>query len=107
MALTGRFNFRKTLMGRIVLQIEEEVRTFSSRLTGKNKLRRRWRDATMMDLAAPELRSLVDLRFRPRYRPQGHEPAQDWPRGPRQLEALPSATVHYETYQEDGRFSTH
>ena len=107
MALTGRFNFRKTLMGRIVLQIEEEVRTFSSRLTGKNKLRRRWRDATMMDLAAPELRSLVDLRFRPRYTPQVHEPAQDWPRGTRQLEAIPAPTVHYQTYQEDGRISTH
>ena len=107
MALTGRFNFRKTLMGRIVLQIEEEVRTFSSHLTGKNKLRRRWRDATMMDLAAPELRSLVDLRFRPRYLPQGYEPAQDWPKGARQLEATPAPTVHYDTYQEDGRLSTH
>ncbi len=107
MALTGRFNLRKTWTGRIVLQVEEEVAGFWSRMIGKAKLHRRWRDANVLDLAAPELRSLVDLRFRPRYMPQGHEPAQDWPRGSRQLEAIPAPTVHYETYQEDGRFSTH
>jgi hypothetical protein len=107
MALTGRFNLRKTFTGRIVLQVEEEVRSFWSRLTGKNKLRRRWRDAHMMDLAAPELRSLVDLRFRPRYMPQAQETVQDWPKASRQLEAIPAPTVHYDTYQDDGRFSTH
>ena len=64
MALTGRFNLRKTLTGRIVLQVEEEVTGFWSRMFGKTKLHRRWRDANVLDLAAPELRSLVDLRFR-------------------------------------------
>jgi hypothetical protein len=109
MALTGRFNLRKTFTGRIVLQVEEEVRGFWSRMTGTNKLHRRWRDASVLDLAAPELRSLVDLRFRPRYMPQAqaYEAAQDWPKAPRQLEAIPAQTLHYETYQEDGRFSTH
>ena len=40
--------------------------------------------------------------FRPRYLPQGYEPAQDWPKGARQLEAIPAPTVHYDTYQDDG-----
>ena len=107
MALTGRFNLRKTWTGRIVLQVEEEVTGFWSRMTSKPKLHRRWRDANVLDLAAPELRSLVDLRFRPRYMPQTNEVPQDWPRAPRQLEAIPAQTLHYETYQEDRRFSTH
>ncbi len=107
MALTGRFNLRKTFTGRIVLQVEEEVQGFWSRMTGKTKLHRRWRDASVLDLAAPELRSLVDLRFRPRYMPQVQEPTQDWPKAPRQLEAIPAQTLHYETYQEDSRYSTH
>jgi hypothetical protein len=107
MALTGRFNLRKTFTGRIVLQVEEEVQSFWGRMTGKTKLHRRWRDANVLDLAAPELRSLVDLRFRPRYMSQVQEPTQDWPKAPRQLEAVPAQTLHYETYQEDGRFSTH
>ncbi len=107
MPLTGRFNLRKTFTGRIVLQVEEEVTGFWSRLTGKNKLHRRWRDANVLDLAAPELRSLVDLRFRPRYMPNTQEQAQDWPKASRPLEATPAPTVHYEPYPEDGRFSTH
>ena len=108
MALTGRFNLRKTLTGRIVLQVEEEVTGFLSRMTGGTKLHRRWRDANVLDLAAPELRSLVDLRFRPRYMPQTNEtPQQEWPKASRPLETLPAQTMHYETYQEDGRFSTH
>ena len=107
MALTGRFNLRKTFTGRIILQVEEEVEGFWGRMIGRPKLHRRWRDANVLDLAAPELRSLVDLRFRPRYMPQAQETAQDWPRAPRQLEAIPAQAVHYETYDEKGRFSTH
>ena len=107
MALTGRFNLRKTWTGRIVLQVEEEVPSFWSRMTGKTKLRRRWRDANVLDLAAPELRGLVDLRFRPRYMPQTSDATQEWPKSQRQLEAIPAQTLHYETYPEDGRFSTH
>ncbi len=107
MALTGRFNLRKTFTGRIVLQVEEEVQSFWGRMTGRPKLHRRWRDAGVLDLAAPELRSLVDLRFRPRYMPKGQELAPDWPKAPSQLEALPAQTLHYETHDENGRFSTH
>jgi hypothetical protein len=109
MALTGRFNLRKTFGGRIVLQVEEEVEGFWGRMMGRPKLHRRWRDAKVLDLAAPELRSLVDLRFRPRYMPQSqaNESAQDLPKAPPPLEALPAQTLHYETYDENGRFSTH
>ena len=53
-------------MGKVVLQVEdEEVRTTWFR-SQKAAHRRRWRDAKVMDLAAPELRALIDLRRRPR-----------------------------------------
>ena len=64
MALTGKFKFRKTLWGKIVLQIEEEVKPFWSRSAPEAR-KRRWRDATLMDLAAPEMRPLIDMRFKP------------------------------------------
>ena len=67
MALTGKFRFRETFWGKVVLQVEEEVRpVWPSNLT------RRWRDAMPLDLAAPELRSLITLRFWPR---SGFQPA--------------------------------
>jgi hypothetical protein len=65
MPLTGRFMFRRSMMGRIVLQIEEEVKT-SWPFSRKAPTRRRWRDANLMDLAAPEMRALIDLRHKPR-----------------------------------------
>ena len=64
MALTGRFKFRKTLWGKIVLQLEEEVRPLWSGSKPK-ALKRRWRDAKLMDLADPALRPLIDMRFKP------------------------------------------
>src|SRR3954469_16013599 len=64
MALTGKFKFRKTLWGKILLQIEEEVKPFWSR-SKPGARKRRWRDATLMDLAAPEMRPLIDMRFKP------------------------------------------
>ena len=64
MGLTGKFKFRKTLWGKIVLQLEEEVKPFWSR-SKPDTLKRRWRDATLMDLAAPEMRPLIDMRFKP------------------------------------------
>jgi hypothetical protein len=65
MTLTGRFMFRRSTMGHIVLVIEEDVRN-TWRLSRKNPTRRRWRDANLMDLAAPEMRALIDLRHKPR-----------------------------------------
>lgn len=65
MPLTGKFTFRRSFWGRIVLQVEEEVRT-SWPFSRKTPTKRRFRDATLMDLAAPELRTLIDLRHKPR-----------------------------------------
>jgi hypothetical protein len=69
MALTGRFTFRRSFGGRIVLQVEEEKRSLWSR---SKSFKKRWRDATLMDLAAPELRALIDLRYKPHFMTQ-HE----------------------------------
>ncbi len=62
--LTGRFTFRRTLTGKIVLQVEEDVRTLWP-LSHKRAFRRRWRDASLMDLTATQLRPLIDLRLKP------------------------------------------
>jgi hypothetical protein len=62
MGLTGKYRFRKSLWGKIVLQVEEEVKPFWSK---PGALKQRWRDATLMDLAAPEMRPLIDMRFKP------------------------------------------
>lgn len=61
MTLTGRFNFRKSLTGKIVLQVEEETRPFWS-FSSRGDVRHRWRDASSLDLALPALRGLVELR---------------------------------------------
>jgi hypothetical protein len=55
--LTGRFNLTRTWRGRLALVVEEEYPS----LWGGEK--RRWRRATLADLAEPEMRALVDLRF--------------------------------------------
>ena len=69
MALTGRFQFRKSFWGRIVLQVEEEVKPFWPR-SKPGALKRRWRDATLVDLAAPEMRPLIDMSLKPWTRSQ-------------------------------------
>jgi hypothetical protein len=61
--LTGRFTFRRTFTGKIVLQVEEEVRT-PWPMSRKRPLRKRWRNATLIDLAATEMRPLMDLRIK-------------------------------------------
>ena len=66
MALTGRFDFRKSPMGKIVLRVEEQVPAFWSRGSDR-RMKKRWRDAAFMDLTTTELRSLMDLRFRSRF----------------------------------------
>ena len=64
MPLTGRFDFRKTFSGKLVL-ILEDVRALSP--LRKGSTRRRWRKATVMDLAATELRPMMDHRSKPNY----------------------------------------
>jgi hypothetical protein len=63
-ALTGQYQFRRTFAGKVVLQVEEEVPTFWL-WVGQPRTKRRWRDATLMDLSAPALRILLDWRFKP------------------------------------------
>jgi hypothetical protein len=60
MALTGRFNFRRSWFGKLVLEVEEELKPFFA--SDKKPLKRHWRRATLMDLAQPEMRALIDLR---------------------------------------------
>src|SRR5688572_15881407 len=62
MGLTGKYQFRRKFWGKVVLQVEEEVKPLWSK---SGDLKRRWRDATLMDLAAPEMRFLIDMRFKP------------------------------------------
>lgn len=103
MALTGRFNLRKTLFGKIVLQVEEDVKA-SWPMSLKRSTRRHWRDAKVMDLARPELRPLIDLRTRPNYRgpslADGQGAMTDAPNPTFSL-ARDAGTG------EDGRISTH
>jgi hypothetical protein len=61
--LTGRFTFRRTLTGKIVLQVEEDVKPLWP-MSRRRPLKRRWRNATLMDLTTTELRGLMDLRMR-------------------------------------------
>jgi hypothetical protein len=86
MGLTGKFKFRKTLWGKIVLQIEDEVKPFWSK---SGALKRRWRDATLMDLADPQMRTLIDMRFKPHLRSYSSF-------GPE------AATTHREPHEADG-----
>jgi hypothetical protein len=58
MALTGRFWFRRTWRGKLVLLVADERRRWFGR-RGTTKFR--WRDATLLDLAEPELQALVNL----------------------------------------------
>ncbi|MCJ2050406.1 hypothetical protein [Methylobacterium sp. J-070] len=56
--LTGRFWFRKTWTGKLVLLVEEEAPRWLSR-HGATKLR--WRDARLLDLAEAPMRTLMTL----------------------------------------------
>jgi hypothetical protein len=60
MAITGRFNFRRSWFGKLVLVVEEEVKPFFA--SEKKPVKHRWRRATLIDLAQPEMRALIDLR---------------------------------------------
>ncbi|TXN23203.1 hypothetical protein FV217_07815 [Methylobacterium sp. WL9] len=58
MALTGRFWFKKTWRGRLVLLVEEKRPRWFSR---SDAFTLRWRDATLMDFAESALRPLLNL----------------------------------------------
>ena len=57
MALTGRINFRKSWLGDVILEVEEEVKPMLAR-----RVKRRWRRAKLIDLAQPEMQPLIRLR---------------------------------------------
>ena len=63
MALTGHFDFRRTITGQLRLWVEYDSTGFWDFLTRKKTYCRRWRNATIMDLTAPQLRHLMDMRF--------------------------------------------
>ncbi len=63
MPLTGKFDLRRSFGGKIILRVEEERSSWS--LFRSRQIRRRWRDANHLDLASPELRTLLDLRSKP------------------------------------------
>jgi len=58
MALTGRFWFRRTWTGKLVLLVENENRRWFGR---RGAMKQRWRDAKLLDLAEPELQALMNL----------------------------------------------
>ena len=51
-----------------VLQVEEEVASWW--FLSEQRTRRRWRVATVMDLAQPQMRPLMDLRNGPTFLPR-------------------------------------
>ena len=57
MALTGRFWFRKTWAGKLLLLVEEK----KARWFKKDEFKLRWREAKLMDLAEVPLQPLMDL----------------------------------------------
>jgi hypothetical protein len=79
MTLTGRFNFRRSLFGRLMLEVEEEVKPFFA--SDKKPVKRRWRKATLIDLAQPEMRALIDLRFQPQFMARTSARLVDLPAG--------------------------
>jgi hypothetical protein len=80
MALTGRFWFRRTWSGKVILLVEDEKRHWF-RKGRRPKLS--WRDANLLDLAESPLRALMTLErtYRAEYAPtsapgvHAHHPA--------------------------------
>jgi hypothetical protein len=62
MALTGRFWFRKTWRGKLILLVEDQWPNWRDR--SQRKLR--WRDANLLDLVETALQPLVDMARRRR-----------------------------------------
>ena len=106
MGLTGRFNLRKTFSGRIILQVEEEKKSFWSFFAKEVKLRRRWRDAKMIDLAAVELRPLMDMRDRT-YNPFSHLATRATPQPAREPEPTLTVVVEQDPGMHSMRATAH
>lgn len=59
MSLTGKFCFRRTLWGKVILCVEEEKKAWFGQA---GTPRKRWRDASLIDLTDHALRGLLELR---------------------------------------------
>jgi hypothetical protein len=57
------------LWGKALLQVEEEINPFWSR---SGELKQRWRDATLIDLADPSMRAVLDMGRKPSSRSWFH-----------------------------------
>jgi hypothetical protein len=101
MALTGRFDFRRTMTGQLRLWLEYESNGFWDFITRKKTYCRHWRKAHIMDLAAPELRHLVDMRLRnsPEM-PSGQKVVRGWPEKVR--EEHEAALIEVRTAEPNG-----
>jgi hypothetical protein len=91
MALTGRFNFRRSWFGKLVLELEEEVKPLFG--SDKKLVKRRWRRATLFDLAQPEMRALIDLRSQPQFRARTSARPVEMPPSMSRLDELPSVAT--------------
>ena len=91
---------RKTLFGKLVLLVEEDAATSFSRLRRRSTKRRR-RRATALDLAAPEMRPLIDLRSKPSFQAPHRSDR------PSPIEPVPTAVPEPEQPSDDGRVTAH
>jgi hypothetical protein len=98
MPLTGRFNFKKTWRGKLNLIVEEEYR---SKWAGE---KRRWRAASLSDLAEPEMRTLIDFRFQRRFASASYvAPSASSPAGEASPSSLPIKPFAGITGASEGR----
>jgi len=90
MALTGRYDFRRTMTGQLRLWVEYDSNGIWDFLTRKKTYCHRWRNANIMDLAAPQLRHLMGLRFtNTKCRAYTQNVVRDWPEHAPGREAAP------------------
>lgn len=60
MPLTGRFRFRRSLTGSVILQLEHETGALWP-LSMAGRRRHTWRDARIVDLLQPQMHGLLEL----------------------------------------------
>lgn len=104
MPLTGRFRFRKSLTGKLVLQVEHDERVpWPLSLNGAR--RRRWRDATVDKLVRPEIRGLLEFEDYVDQIPEANHSARIGPVSRRRLphEALRAGEPHDDSPAESRR----
>src|SRR5688572_11888175 len=61
MALTGRFSFRRTLLGKVALVVQKEKAGLWP-LSRSGRTRKYWRDASLIDLTHHELRKILEVK---------------------------------------------